>query len=109
MYQKIAQRGTVPDLYREHLLTTEFLNAEQKIEDEVANFRQRLDDSLEQVNKKTYTIFPRNTYLKGQWAHMNTPSETNISQWATGCEQEFLKFVGIKSVSFPEKFVSLLK
>lgn len=106
MYQKIGQRKSVPDLYKEHLFSSELLNSEQKIEDDVANFRLLLDDSLEQVSKKTYAIFPRNTYLTKQWSHMNLPSETNISKWTTGCDEGFLKYVGTKSVTVPENFVS---
>ena len=64
MYKKINERKSVPDLYKEKIVKTEFLVDEEIVDHEVNEFRAKLDESLDQVNKKSYFIEPRNTYLQ---------------------------------------------
>jgi hypothetical protein len=39
---------------------------------------------------------------------MNLPSNKSISDWYTGCNIDFLKYVGTRSVFYPPEFVSYL-
>lgn len=104
MYQAIGERQSVPNLYKEKICKQELIIEENVIDHEVENFRTQLDESLEKVNKKNYTIFPRNTYLQKKWSQMSLPSEKSVSSWMTGCDLDFLRFVGKKSVTYPEDF-----
>lgn len=108
MYKEISERQSVPDLYKEKLTGPENCIVDKEIiEHDVAEFRANLDDALDQVNKKKYVLYPRNTYLSKQWAHMSLPSETSTSNWDTGCEKNFLNYVAKQSVTYPKDFVSL--
>ena len=107
MYKKIAERQSVPNLYREQLTAPEVCLVEPAVIDhEVNEFKARLDEALEQVNKNSYEIQARNTYLTKKWSHMTLPSENSVSDWTTGCDAGLLKFIGNKSVTYPHDFVS---
>ena len=109
MYQTINQRKSVPNLYREKIVDEEKLLSNETLEKELNDFRSGLDAALDKVLNNTYQIESRNTYLKGKWSQMRLPSNTEQTSWATGCAQDLLKFVGVKSVHFPADFVGLLK
>lgn len=53
-------------------------------------------------------VEPRHSYLKRAWSDMNLPSTKSISKWDTGCNAELLRFIGNRSVSYPENFVQNL-
>jgi len=55
-------------------------------------------------NVESYT--PPKTYLTSQWAKMKQ-SEEAITTWDTGVDIPLLQYIGMKSVEFPENFVSL--
>ncbi len=107
MYKKIAERQSVPNLYKEKITTKGCLIESEVIDHDVNGFKSMLDEALNQVNKNSYEIQKRNTYLNKNWSHMNHPSETSVSEWSTGCDSELLKFIGNKSVTFPNDFVNL--
>ena len=107
MYQTINQRKSVPNLYREKLLKDKSID-NVAIEKELNEFRNGLDQSLEKVLDNTYKIQPRNTYLKGKWSNMQLPSNKELTSWATGCSKDLLKFVGVKSVNYPNDFVRII-
>ena len=113
MYKKIAERQSVPDLYKDQLINKSSPDIcvvnPQLIEQNVSDFRVKMEQALEVVNKKAYKIEPRNTYLNKKWSHMQLPSETSVSSWATGCDLGFLKYIGNKSVAYPQDFVMILK
>jgi 2-oxoglutarate dehydrogenase complex dehydrogenase (E1) component-like enzyme len=106
MYKIINQRQSVPNLYKEKIVNQEKLIDEKTVENEVNEFRSTLDNGLEKVNKGTHVIEPRNTYLQKKWSHMSLPNPNCVTSWATGCDTSFLKFIGTRSVTYPENFVS---
>ena len=105
MYKIINQRQSVPNLYKEKLAAESEIDQEA-VNNDVGKFRASLDEALDKVLKSNYTIESRNTYLNGNWAHMNLPSTKSLADWSTGCSIDFLKFVGVRSVACPSDFVS---
>ncbi len=94
-------------MYKEQLTAAPACLIEPSVVDHAVNeFKASLDEALEQVNKNSYEIKTRNTYLTKKWSHMTVPSETSVSDWTTGCDTGLLKFIGNKSVTYPQDFVS---
>ena len=93
-------------MYQENIVTNEGLCTKDEIDDEISKYRQSLEDALTEVNNNLYKIEPRNTYLTKQWSTMTIASNTERSYWSTGCNLDLLKFVGIKSITVPDGFVS---
>jgi probable 2-oxoglutarate dehydrogenase E1 component DHKTD1 len=107
MYKKISGRKSVPDLYEEKLVNEEKVVEKSEIKAEAVRFRSVLDESLNKVLNNTYKLEDRNTFLRKQWANMSVASFTERTTWDTGCDMGLLKYVGVKSVSYPKDFVSL--
>jgi probable 2-oxoglutarate dehydrogenase E1 component DHKTD1 len=107
MYKIIHNRKSVPDNYEENIVNIEGLCSKDELNNDINHYRQSLEDALTEVNTGKYKIEPRNTYLQKQWSAMTKSSHTERSHWATGCEIDLLKYVGTKSVSIPNDFVSL--
>jgi probable 2-oxoglutarate dehydrogenase E1 component DHKTD1 len=107
MYKIINKRKSVPNMYKEQIVNEEKLIDEQTIDNEVNKFRSNLENCLDQVVKSTHVIEPRNTYLNKKWSNMNLPSSQSITNWETGCDIEFLKFIGARSVAYPNDFVCI--
>lgn len=103
MYKKINSRETVPNMYKKKLLD-ENLASSESVEQKVENFVSFLDNALTKVEKNNYKFETRNSYLKNQWSEMNLASNSQRSVWNTGCSSSLLKFVGVKSVSYPHEF-----
>lgn len=105
MYKLINSRQSVPDNYQQKIVEHEKLVEKSALDSEVANFRGVLDKSLEKVLNGSYKIEPRNVYLNKQWSSMTIASQKERTKWNTGCNLDLLKYVGVKSVSYPEDFV----
>jgi probable 2-oxoglutarate dehydrogenase E1 component DHKTD1 len=107
MYNKINSRLSVPDLYEQKLVQQENLIQKDRLDKELIAFKSSLNNALEKVVSDSYKIEERNTYLnKGEWSKMQVSSYTERTKWNTGCDTDFLKYIGVKSVSTPQDFVS---
>lgn len=105
MYKKINARASVPDLYKNKLVDQEGVANKDEVQADAAKFKSVLEEALEQVNKGTYSFEDRNTYLRKNWSNMNVASSKERTFWSTGCNLDLLKYIGVKSVSYPSDFV----
>lgn len=97
MYDVIANRSSVPDKYRDSLVSSGLADG--------AGLSAVPEAYLEQLNhcfKESATYTPPATHLKGRWEGMQSASN-QITVWDTGCPLELLRYVGAKSVAFPEE------
>ena len=105
MYKKIQARSTVPNRYEKEVMAE--LGAEKaSVDQDLSKFRTFLEQSFDQVNNSTYKIEPRNTYLSGQWSSLRPSSNKERTYWNTGFNLPLLQEIGLKSVKYPEGFVS---
>ena len=105
MYSKISARLSVPDLYERKLVDQEKLVQKEELDKELLDFKSCLNESLQKVLNDNYKIEERNTYLnKGEWSKMQVASCTDRTAWSTGCDANFLKYIGVRSVAVPSEF-----
>lgn len=99
MYQKIENRGTVPDIYTESLVARGLVTKDE-LTKETADYTVFLNEELKQSDNAV----PLTTHLGGHWKGLVQASEEKITIWDTGVPLETLLFVGVKSVETPESF-----
>lgn len=104
MYKKIGARVSVPDLYTSQQLADVTVD-KSELQRETSQFKSMLEGALDKVNKGEYSFEERNTYLKKSWSTMNVASYTDRTYWSTGCSLDLLKYIGVKSVTYPSDFV----
>jgi probable 2-oxoglutarate dehydrogenase E1 component DHKTD1 len=104
MYESIKGRTSVPNSYKEKLIKKGIVT-EQELNDDVMEFKKRLETALASVENGDYKIEERNTYLKKQWSDIHTPSSNDTTVWPTGCDLDVLRYVGAGSVQHSLEFV----
>lgn len=104
MYKSISGHESVPNLFEKKLLDQNVAQKEA-LSKEISDYKQWLEDAFNQVVNSQYKIEPRNTYLNKQWANMSVPSNTERTYWNTGFSSDLLKYIGVKSVTYPENMV----
>lgn len=102
MYKIINSRETVPNMYKK-VLIDEKLTSAGSVEQETQNFESWLSQALSKVETDNYKFEKKNSYLNKQWSEMKLSSNNEKSTWNTGCNLDLLKFVGVKSVSYPQE------
>ena len=109
MYKRIAERNerSVPNLYEEKLINEDSLVRKKQVDEKAQLFQNSLNDALLEVTQSAYKIESRNTYLNKHWSSMRIASSDECTSWPTGCNIDFLKNVGLKSVAYPADFVSI--
>ena len=73
MYQKIENRGTVPDLYAESLVTRGLVTKDE-LTKETADYTVFLNEELKQSDN----VVPLTTHLDGHWKGLVQASEEKI-------------------------------
>lgn len=106
MYKKIQSRVSVPNAYQSS--NSNELSSDDKaaVERELKAFQAELNQALEEVNAGKYKIEPRNTYLQKQWESMRPSSNKERTYWPSGFNVPLLQQIGLKSVKYPDGFVS---
>ncbi|KAF8156045.1 thiamine diphosphate-binding protein [Crassisporium funariophilum] len=100
MYEQIAARRSVPQLYEQKLIAENVLTAE-----DIASVRQMYKAHLEAELGKTASHVPQASMLEDQWGEMVWPaSEEAEYDPETGVERGLLERVGRASVAVPEGF-----
>ena len=102
MYKTINSRDTVPNNYKQILINEKLISA-NSLEQEIKDFETWLGEALSKVETNNYKFETKNTYLNKQWSEMKLSSNNERSTWNTGCNLDLLKFVGVKSVSYPQE------
>jgi probable 2-oxoglutarate dehydrogenase E1 component DHKTD1 len=107
MYKRIAERNerSVPIIYEEKLVNEDKLVSKKRVDEKAQLFQDSLQEALLQVTQSAYKIESRNTYLNKQWVNMRIAPNDQCTSWSTGCDMDFLKNVGLNSVSYPHDFV----
>ncbi len=104
MYKSISGHESVPNLYEKKLLDHNVAQKEA-LSREISDYKQWLESAFNQVVNSQYKIEPRNTYLNKQWANMSVPSNTERTYWNTGFSHDLLKYIGVRSVTYPDNMV----
>lgn len=102
IYKIIHSRKSVPDLYAERLLQENVVTPDD-IQQCIASHTQYLNSELE----KTKDYQPTPYYYQRSWQDIQ-PASSSITTWNTGVDYDILHYVGVQSVTYPEKFVSTL-
>ncbi|KXN83086.1 putative 2-oxoglutarate dehydrogenase E1 component DHKTD1, mitochondrial, partial [Leucoagaricus sp. SymC.cos] len=103
MYEKIATRKSVPELY-EHKLLSEGTVTQEHIANVRSRYKSHLESELSKVTSYSSTNAPM---LKQQWRGIVWPASTEAKDSVdvnTGVEKDVLKRVGDASVWVPEGF-----
>ena len=98
LYSVINARRSVPDLYSDQLVDQGVVTREE-VSEAVSGHMAMLNDNFKAID----SYQPKRSNLSGSWSSMSEPSG-NISDWDTGVEADVLKYVGSKSVQYPESF-----
>jgi len=98
IYSVINARGSVPDQYFKDLVAEGVLEQEARATT-IAAYNATLNDHFNQID----TFVPERSNLKAHWSALSEPS-SNVTTWDTGLDTSLLKFIGKRSVSFPEEF-----
>ncbi|CAA7261195.1 unnamed protein product [Cyclocybe aegerita] len=100
MYEKIAARKSVPQLYEHKLIAENVLTTEA-----VASVRNSYKSYLEAELAKVPSYVPSASMLEKQWSGMVWPTSAEAEHDpATGVDKEILQKVGKASVAVPEGF-----
>ncbi|RXW18551.1 hypothetical protein EST38_g7302 [Candolleomyces aberdarensis] len=105
MYEKIAARKSVPQLYEEKLLTEEVLTAAD-ISRVRGDYKAHLESELAKVTSGGASFTPSYpSLLEGQWKGMAWPrGEDAVHDPVTGVPLDVLEKVGKASVKVPEGY-----
>ena len=74
--------------------------------DDVSRMISTYTDYLNEQFNEAATYKPEASYLRDQWSGIEQASN-NVTYWDTGVNFDILRYIGEKSVSYPEGFVSL--
>ncbi|XP_065339741.1 probable 2-oxoglutarate dehydrogenase E1 component DHKTD1 homolog, mitochondrial [Cloeon dipterum] len=97
-YKIIDKQRSVPDLYVEKLEESGLFSAE-----EASGVSKKYYDWLNNQLKLADNYEPQASFLTGPWSHV-CQADAAVTTWDTGVSTNLLKFVGHKSVSFPQDF-----
>ncbi|KAF8957827.1 Transketolase, pyrimidine binding domain-containing protein [Flammula alnicola] len=100
MYEKIAARKSVPQLYEQKLIAEDILTPEA-----ISSVRGSYKTHLEAELAKVPSYFPFASMLEEQWNGMVWPASVEAEHDpVTGVDREILERVGKASVTVPEGF-----
>ncbi|XP_054712034.1 2-oxoadipate dehydrogenase complex component E1-like isoform X2 [Uloborus diversus] len=99
MYSTIHSRSSVPDMYSKKLIDEGILMKEE-LNDMISNHQSMLSENL----KLTETYKTKLSSLQRNNDPAN-PLKQMISKWDTGVPVDLLRYIGAKSVQFPDNFV----
>ncbi|PPQ78664.1 hypothetical protein CVT25_010552 [Psilocybe cyanescens] len=100
MYEKIAARKSVPQLYEQKLVTEEVLTLE-----DINTVRTSYKSKLEAELARMASYVPSASMLEKQWAGIVWPASVEAQHDpSTGVEKEKLEKIGKASVAVPEGF-----
>ena len=88
----------MPDAYVEELKSSNIMKTE-----EAAKIIHDHNELLNEHFKKTDTYQPQQQNLKSNWKNMVQPSNA-VTVWDTGLPADILKYVGARSVKYPDDF-----
>lgn len=97
LYKIIHRRQTVPDLFSEKLASENVVPREE-IEEIKKKYYDKLNNDLKDENFK-----PEKSYFTKQWYGINQASH-QVTSWDTGLSTEILRYIGMKSVQYPDNF-----
>lgn len=102
IYKIIHSRKSVPNLYAERLVQENIVTPDD-IRQCIDSYTQYLNAELE----KSKDYKPIAYHYQRRWKDIR-PATSSITTWNTGLDYDILHYVGVQSVTYPEKFVSVL-
>ncbi|KAJ9601546.1 hypothetical protein L9F63_000289 [Diploptera punctata] len=98
VYSIIQAKRTVPDLYAD-ILVEEGILAKEEVNDILVEHSTWLNNILKTIDNYT----PQETFLQKQWSAVQQ-ADSAVTIWDTGVDNDLLRYVGYKSVSYPQDF-----
>ncbi|GLH07737.1 LOW QUALITY PROTEIN: Uncharacterized protein GBIM_13164 [Gryllus bimaculatus] len=98
VYRIITSRRSVPDMYVNSLVEEGVMT-----QDEASSITNECSSWLNSILKNLDTFEVQKFFFKRQWANINQ-APAALTTWDTGVDINILKYVGTKSVSYPETF-----
>ena len=99
MYDLINSKKSPPDFYLERLSPSLSQELSHELETKCASFKDFLNEHFKNVEN----FQPALQSFQGNWKTCRFASP-NITAWDTGFDLQTLKYIGVKSVTFPEDF-----
>jgi len=98
IYNIIQSRRTVPDMYAD-LLVNEGVMSKEEVGEIVTEYSEWLNGTLKSMD----TYVPQETFLQKHWSEIQQ-AEAAVTAWDTGTHLDILRYVGEKSVVYPQGF-----
>ena len=98
LYSVINSRRSVPDLYRDQLVSTGVMS-ESEVSEAVSAHMNMLNDHFKAMDSYT----PVRSNLAGAWSGLKEATG-DLTTWDTGVGADVLKYVGSQSVKYPDSF-----
>jgi probable 2-oxoglutarate dehydrogenase E1 component DHKTD1 len=98
IYNIIQATRTVPDMYAD-LLVNEGVMSKEEVGETVAEYSEWLNGILKSMD----TYVPQETFLQKHWSGIQQ-AEAAVTGWDTGTHLDILRYVGEKSVAYPQGF-----
>jgi probable 2-oxoglutarate dehydrogenase E1 component DHKTD1 len=95
----VCNNRSIPDTYCDNLIEEGILNPDY-LKENLQNHTNFLNENLAALESHT----PSPSYLKDQWSEITVPEES-ITTWDTGIDISLLKYIGMRTVDYPEHFV----
>ncbi|XP_046685688.1 probable 2-oxoglutarate dehydrogenase E1 component DHKTD1 homolog, mitochondrial isoform X1 [Homalodisca vitripennis] len=99
LYEVIHKRSTIPDKTAAQLKEAGVLS-DQEVEEALASYTEWLNQCLQKADSYT----PEESYFGVHWRGFSQ-APAAITTWDTGCDTNLLRYIAIKSVSYPEHFI----
>ncbi|CAB0031967.1 unnamed protein product [Trichogramma brassicae] len=98
IYNIINNRPSIPDRYVERLIENKVFSNEDAVE--IVN---KHTSKLNKCLKRVDDYEPKATYFTGRWS-MLKQADASVTTWDTGFDLHLLRYIGKKSVEYPETF-----
>ncbi|CAB0042891.1 unnamed protein product [Trichogramma brassicae] len=94
----INNRPSIPDRYVKRLIESKVLSDEEATE-MVREHTSKLNEGL----KRADDYVPEDTSFRGRWSKLKRAG-ASVTTWDTGVDLDLLRYIGKKSVEYPETF-----
>ncbi|KAK9497879.1 hypothetical protein O3M35_003789 [Rhynocoris fuscipes] len=99
IYNIIANKSTVPDLYAKYLINNNITN-EENVKLIESNYNEQLSEILQNCDSKKTT---EAEHLNKNWNNYKGNGDS-ITEWDTGVTEDLLRHVAEKSVDYPSNY-----
>ena len=88
-----------------YFLQNQTISTSEELNFSLDSFNKQLSDHMTQIDSYS----PHANHLEHHWSGYQQASTQSRTAWDTGVNVDVLKYIGAKSVTVPDKFVSTIK